>query len=83
MFRQLLNLVVPLFNQIYILLRRGDALLRFLLKGVQLLSLLAERDCHRAVSFGVVPQGDLKHAAAAAAPAFQGFPPRQPMPRTP
>jgi hypothetical protein len=35
MFRQLLTFFVPLFDQIRILPRRGDALLRFLLKRVQ------------------------------------------------
>jgi hypothetical protein len=42
-----------------------NAFLRLLLKGMQYIDLLAELDGqHRAVGFGVLPQGDLEYAAA-------------------
>jgi hypothetical protein len=54
-----------LLDQVHILLRRGDAFLRFLLEGMQHINVGADLDGHHgAVSFAVMPEGDLEDAAA-------------------
>jgi hypothetical protein len=65
MFGTLLCFRVSLLYQFYMMLRRFDAFLRLLLKGMQHVDFPSELNSEdRAVGFGVVPQGDLEHAAA-------------------
>jgi hypothetical protein len=54
-----------LLDQVHILLRRGDAFLRFLLKGMQPIDVPAKQEGHhRANCLAVMPNGDFEDAAA-------------------